>query len=219
MPTTLRAIYSDKRGSENILISNTGISSVEGAMKTTIRGVVFTGNRFDALAPAQPSELFDLAQGDLNNCLFTVHFPIRLQTPDGLRLVEIVAVIKVEIPSRSTYPDTTDVKTYLVQPEFSIASRGASGCIESELLSLESQLPPGFHLQMCLTCGLSDYSPAGQQTFGNLACFRDVVEEYYKVHSKADIFALWKRLTEYVQETHYCTAYELRPKDRGYRSL
>jgi hypothetical protein len=67
------------------------------------------------------------------------------------------------------------------------------------------------------TCGLSDYSPSGQQLFGDLGCFRGVSAAYRKVASKWEMFALWPSLTESVQETHVCAEWEARPAGRGYR--
>jgi hypothetical protein len=113
--------------------------------------------------------------------------------------------------------DHEDLRLSLHQPEFSIISEGKSGWFEDELQSLNAQLPAGFSLQICITCGLSDYSPYGHRLFGDLACFREADGEYRSVNSKDGIFAIWPRLTEYVQETHYCPRYEQRPKGRGYR--
>lgn len=113
--------------------------------------------------------------------------------------------------------DREDIRVSMRQPEFEIHSPGSSGWFEDELLSLVSLLPSGFALQTCITCGLSDYSPYGHGSFGSLACFRDAADDYRRVCSKAGIFAIWGRLTEFVQETHHCDHYEPRIPGSGYR--
>ncbi len=208
----MRAIFSDRRGSEPIIIHSTG-----SALKTTIRGVECAGDDFDLLAPVGGADLFDLFQGDICGCTFTVLIPVRLLAPDGLRHVELQAEIVLGLPTEQGNLDRENIQVSLQQPEFSIRSRGDSGWFEDELLSLTAQLPFGFSLECCITCGLSDYSPCGHGAFGCLACFRDVADEYRRVNSKAGIFEIWGRLTGYVQETHYCQRYETRPKGRGYR--
>ena len=208
MPATFR----DKRGTESIVIQTTGLS-----LSTTIRGIDFSGTDFDGLTPATASDQFDLCHGDLCGCELSVAIPARLVSTDGLRRVEIHAEIILGHQGPRGGLDTEIVRTRLVQPEFTIMSRGDSGWFEDELLSLAAQLPNGFALQTCITCGLSDYSPYGHGCFGCLACFRDVADEYRQVHTKAGIFSIWDRLTEYVQETHYCQHYEPRPTGRGYR--
>jgi hypothetical protein len=208
----MRAVFRDRRGEEHIEIQSTGSS-----LATTIRGVAFTGSDFDSLTPASHTDQFDLAQGDLCGCSLTIFIPVRLLAPDGLRRVELLAHVVLGLPTETGALDREDIQLSLHQPEFSIRSGGNSGWFEDELLFLSSHLPAGFSLQICVTCGLSDYSPSGHGAFGCLACFRDAADDYRLVNSKAGIFAIWQRLTDYVQETHYCSHYEPRPKGRGYR--
>jgi len=209
---SMRAIFRDRHGEEHIEIQSTGSS-----LATSIRGVTCSGSDFDSLTPASRTELFDLAHGDICGCSLRIFMPARLLSPNGVRQVEILADVVLGLPTAKGNLDREDIQVSLQQPEFSIRSRGDSGWFEDELLFLSSQLPTGFSLQICITCGLSDYSPYGHGAFGCLACFRDVADDYRSVNSKADIFALWDRLTVYVQETHYCSQYEPRPKGRGYR--
>lgn len=103
--------------------------------------------------------------------------------------------------------DRETLKIELVQPEFTAISSGQTECFEPELREIARQLPHGFALQTCATCSLSDYD-SGHRSFGGLACFREVAEDYHQVDSKADIFKIWPRLTEYVQETHFCPRFE-----------
>ncbi|RYD29756.1 MAG: hypothetical protein EOP86_21180 [Verrucomicrobiaceae bacterium] len=206
------AIFRDSRGEEHIQFQSTGSS-----LRTTIRGFPISGTDFDSLTPSGDADVFDLAHGDICGCSISVWIPVRLVAPGGIRAAHFVAGIVLGLPTDKGFPDREDITVALTQPEFSIRSRGDSGWFEDELLSLVRQLPAGFHFENCLTCGLSDYSPYGHRTFGDLACFRDAAADYRQVSSKAGIFQIWPRLTEYVQETHHCPHYEPRPKGRGYR--
>ncbi|TLD70197.1 hypothetical protein FEM03_13485 [Phragmitibacter flavus] len=208
----MSAIFRDKFGKERIAIQTTG-----SALSTTIRGIDFSGTDFESLTPATASDLFELCHGYLCGCELSITIPARVVSADGFRLVEIHAEINLGYrePRGGLY--AAIVRNRLALPEFAIMSRGDSGWFEDELLSLATQLPDGFMLEACITCGLSDYSPYGHGCFGCMACFRGVADEYRRVQTKAGIFAIWDRLTEYVQETHYCQHYEPRPLGRGYR--
>lgn len=206
------ATFSDKRGSECVSIQTTGTS-----LATTIRGIGFTGEDFDSLSPLEATDLFSLCGGCLCGCRLMVGIPVRLVTPQELRRAIIQADIVLGEPVPNGGLDNETIQVRLAQPEFTVVSGGDSGWFEGELLSLVAQLPIGFSIEACITCGLSDYSPYGHGCFGSMACFRGAAEDYRRVCSKADIFAIWGRLTEYVQETHYCPHYEPRPAGRGYR--
>ena len=209
----MKATFCDRWGEESITIRSTGTS-----LETVIRGVRCAGKDFDGLTPDAPCEEFDLSNfGELCGFTLCVDMPVRLKAPEGLRHVIMKAEITIGLPSTNGGVDRVDIHVGLCEPEVSIFSRGSSGEFEGELLSLIAQLPQGFAFETCFTCGLSDYSPGGNGAFGCLACFRDVAEAYREVKSKEMIFALWDRLTEYVQETHYCPQYEPRPKGRGHR--
>ncbi len=208
----MKAIFRDRRGEEHVVFHSTG-----SALTTTIRSVECVGSDFDSLTPASATDSFDLSYGDICGCTFTIFIPVRLLAPEGLRHVELRAEVVLGLPTERGGLDREDIRVSLQQAEFSIRSRGDSGWFEDELLSLSAQLPDDFSLQCCITCGLSDYSPYGHGPFGSLACFRDAADDYRLVCSKAGIFQIWGRLTEYVQETHYCCHYETRPEGRGYR--
>lgn len=210
--TAMPAIFRDKRGEERIEFESTGNS-----LLTTIRGISVSGRDFDSLTPLLETDRFDLSHGDICGCTFSVLIPVRLVAPEGLRLVHFVADIVLGLPTDKGGIDKEDIAVTLTQPEFSIRSRGDSGWFEDELSSLVPQLPGGFHFECCITCGLSDYSPYGHGSFGDLACFREAASDYRHVFSKAGIFQIWSRLTDFVQETHYCPHYEPRPEGRGYR--
>ncbi len=204
--------FRDKCGLEKIDIQSSGTS-----LSVVIRNIEFTGPSFDSLTPSRETNLFELCHGDLCDFEMKIVIPVKLMTPRGTVDVGISVVFALGAANSYGNPTSFFVNLSLSQPEFKLRSGNDSGDFEGAMLSLASQLPAGFQLQTCVTCGLSDYSPAGNGCFGSLACFRDVPDEYRKVNSKSDIFALWDRLTEYVQETHYCPQFESRPKGAGYR--
>lgn|SRR5579875_150910 len=70
---------------------------------------------------------------------------------------------------------------------------------------------------ICFTCAFSDYSPVGHGLFGSLACFRGNKSSYLQVQSKRDLFAIWNTMTEFIQETYCCPAFERRKPGTGYR--
>lgn len=213
MPS-LRAVYSDARGTTPVVIENDG-----HLLTTTIRGVAFEGTDFDSLTAAtNATELTLSSHGDLCDCTLVVDIPVRLKTPGGVRFATVKARIELGKPDTVRGGiDSEWVTLEMSEPEFQITTPGRSGWFEDELLSLSAQLPFGFFLLTCITCGLSDYSPYGHGSFGYLACFRHAKADYRAVRSKMGIFALWNRMTEYVQETHYCDEFETRPPGRGYR--
>ncbi|MEM1180171.1 MAG: DUF6304 family protein [Acidobacteriota bacterium] len=205
-------IYRDERGSETIVFETDGTF-----LETTIRSVTFEGDDFDSLESEEESEFFSYWKGTLCRCKFILEIPVRLATPDGMRRSVLMATIELGAPGPRGGLDDERIQVSWIESEFSIESPGHSGWFEDELLSLINSLPEGFAMQACITCGLSDYSPYGHGSFGSLACFRDAASDYRDVDSKEGIFAVWDRLTDFVQETHLCDQYELRPKGRGYR--
>jgi hypothetical protein len=68
--------------------------------------------------------------------------------------------------------------------------------------------------ECCLTCGLSDYWPAGQNLMG-MRCHRDVREQYLSVQSKWDYFGV--PVTEEVPEFYVCEQFEPRKPGTDYR--
>jgi hypothetical protein len=204
--------FSDERGTEPIEVQSDGTS-----LRTRIRGVEFAGLDFDALTPAVVTEAFELHQGDLCRCTFNLSIPVQFRTPSNVRMIPIHAEIKLGGSDPRGGLDAESVRLWISEPELRISSTGSSGWFENEMLDLVRQLPDDIRVETCITCGLSDYSPYGHGLFGGLACFRDAKDAYRLVRSKQEIFALWNRLTEYVQETHHCRQFEDRPKGRGYR--
>ena len=92
-----------------------------------------------------------------------------------------------------------------------------SGWFEDELLEIQNQLPEDVFLKSCINCQFSDYSPYGHTAFGAMMCFRNIKEEYNKVHSKEDFWKVYDRYDRIVQETFVCDEFECRVSGTGYR--
>jgi hypothetical protein len=192
------------------------------SLRIEIRDVVFKGDDLDSLSPAadtQPHSLqtFRIHQNCLCGCRFDVEFPIQLNSPNGIEDGLIKGRLDFGKPSSKGGLENEAVKLRLKLRDQEFQSTGNSGWFEDELLELEKQLPAGFHMRLCITCAFSDYSPYGDGMFGCLACFRSNKAEYSQVKSKGDMFRILGKLTEYVQETHFCEEYELRKPGTGYR--
>ena len=96
----------------------------------------------------------------------------------------------------------------------------SGGFFEDELQDIPQALPEGAYLKACISCAFSDYSPGGHGLFGCLATFRDNKAAYRQATSKRDLLVMWDTMTEFVQETYLCPAFEdhqlvLSPSHRG----
>lgn len=96
-------------------------------------------------------------------------------------------------------------------------SAGLTGWFEDHLLDLRDKLPEGTYLKACITCVRSDYTPAGMNLFGGLACFCGNQEGDRAVDSKENLQKMWKTMTRFIRETSLCPEYERRRHGSGYR--
>jgi hypothetical protein len=85
--------------------------------------------------------------------------------------------------------------------------------LEIVLGDLSRQIEP-LRWECCLTCLLSDYSPAGVDLVG-MRCHRDARSRYLAVRSKSDYWGV--PVTEEVPEFYRCDSYEPRIPGTGYR--
>ncbi len=217
MRDTYDAVYEDRRGRESTTITNDGRE-----LRMSVRGVDFVGTDFDALSPvaahlARARSLFELHHDDLCACRLEWGMPLLLERV-GQRIagrLSVVLVLGEPLPTGALGSEALTLT--LETPVQTIRSSGTSGWFEDELLELCRALPSSTRVRSCITCAFSDYSPHGHGLFGDLACFRDVKDDYVKVVDKPGIFAIWNRLTEFVQETHVCDEFAPRTPGAGYR--
>lgn len=93
-------------------------------------------------------------------------------------------------------------------------------CFESSLLQICSKCGNDFLLKCCFTCQWSDYSPAGNDDYGGMACYRNHKEIYRTVNSKDDYFEKLDGLSDGARgETKICHEYQERLLGFGYRGM
>jgi hypothetical protein len=176
--------YRDARGDEPIEIRNDGKT-----LRVEIRGIEFVGSDFDALDPVSSAEDarragFVLNHGSLCSCEITceMNIPIAMSGPDEVGTLAIDLVLGAPAPNGGI--DREELRLELGYPGGTVRSAGTSGWFEDELLDLHRKLPGGAYLRACISCGLSDYDPAGHGLFGWLACFRGNKAGYRAVTTK-----------------------------------
>ncbi len=83
---------------------------------------------------------------------------------------------------------------------------------ENMLLALQKSLPENYQIETCFFCRFSSYFVAGNDNFGNLDCFKKCKKKFIKVNSKCtliDLYETEKENIEQVEETHYCSDFQL----------
>jgi hypothetical protein len=211
-------LYRDSVAEEAIALHNDGKT-----LRLRVRGIDFAGSDFDTLEPVRaPREAtgagFTLdPSGTL--CAFELSFsmPMPLVTPPSWDIwaLQVRFALGALLPNGRIASEVVELALEFQGQTF--RSMGTSGWFEDELVDLQRRLPPGVYMLACINCAFSDYSPAGHGCFGGLACFRGAKEAYKKVNTKADLFQVWDRMTEFVQETYVCPEFERRRPGAGYR--
>jgi len=216
-PASYPGTYVDQGGRETLQFLNDGTT-----LATTIRGVRFAGPDFDALAPnaATPADqlrLFTLNNGDLCACKFNfeIPLPVMAHSRPGSGILQVE--LELGKPTANGGIDQEHLQLSFAHGDSVVSSSGSSGLFECELLELQSRLPEGVYLKACINCLYSDYSPYGQGLFGSMLCFRNIKEEYLRVTSKAEFWAVHGRQDRQVQETFLCEQFQLRIAGTGYR--
>jgi hypothetical protein len=217
MPEAYDAIFEDRRGKEATTIFNDGHE-----LWVSLRGIEFRGKDFDALTPEEANlerarSLFALQRGDLCSCRLAWTMPLQLEREAQRFACALFVTLTLGDPLPNGSLTSEALALELKALDATFRSSGKSGWFEDELLDLVRALPNSTQIRSCVTCAFSDYSPLGHGLFGGLACFRGVKDDYVKVVDKPGIFAIWSRLTEFVQETYVCNEFQPRVAGTGYR--
>lgn len=86
------------------------------------------------------------------------------------------------------------------------------------LLGLKEKMKDEYYMKNCFGCLYSDYSPYGNDTFGDMLCFRNNKENYAKVNDKTSMFKTMEETAILnVQEIHLCDQFKPRISPIGYR--
>ncbi|QDU78801.1 hypothetical protein Pla110_05050 [Polystyrenella longa] len=211
------ATYTDERGVENTVIENDGET-----LRVTIRGVTFMGPDFDRLAPSEestPEQLgyFSLGPDSLCACRIIFMMPISIYNCGDNSEGSLKIEVRIDDPNSNDALEyyQTRIRLDCDQGEFTSSGKGRD--FESELLEIQSLLPAGFYMRLCINCLFSDYSPFGKSQFGDLMCYRNKKADYLKVKNKVDYFSLGFVCDRKVQETYLCPEFERRVPGTGYR--
>jgi hypothetical protein len=198
--------YSDAHGREEITVDAQG-----NQVTTVLRGVTFTGNGLNDLAPVTalaPDAPFALYYEALCACTIEWTMPVSLDTPDGSRQGDLICTLTLgDPPDRpGLYYENLGLK--LAYDGTCARTTGSHDLFETALADLAGQLLPGVTLRACVTCALSAYPPfRGSDFLGGLACFRDNEEAFLAISGKAELNQIWGARTEFVLETYLCPRY------------
>jgi hypothetical protein len=211
------ATYKDRAGRELTSIANDG-----HVLSMTVGGIEFRGRDFDGFEPTgepDPARLasFTFSTGSLCSCVIETKMPVPVVTPHGLTEGVLAVHLELGDPSPDGGVDREDLSLKLTVGERLFTSKGTSGWFEDEMLDIQKQLPEGTYMKACINCAFSDYFPGGHGLFGGLACFRDNKSGYLSVKTKRDLFAIWKTMSGWVQETYQCPEFDRRVPGTGYR--
>jgi hypothetical protein len=207
--------YQDRCGSEEITIDNDGDLIV-----VVIRSVRFVGD-FDHLEPTgglpAPELGFTFDRGSLCSYVLEWDAPLPVVVADSPRDGLLRCRLALGEPGGRYGGLTSEELTMTLHIEGTTytTDRGY-GSFEDALEDIHRKLPSHTYLKACITCAWSDYSPGRTGLIG-MACFRGVKDAYRKVSSKWDLFAIFSRRTQDVQETYLCPEFERRTKGAGYR--
>lgn len=213
----LAGTYVDAHGSEAITITNDSET-----LRTKIRGVEFVGNDFDGLspldgAPAECLHSFTLNQGELCACVFTFEISMPIVARQSELQGTLYATLQLGSPAANGSISHERLQLALAYADERVVSSGETGWFEGELLNIQSLLPEGVFMKACINCLYSDYSPYGHGLFGCMMCFRNLKDEYLRVRSKEDFWAVHGRQERMVQETYLCSDFVRRLPGTGYR--
>lgn len=209
MRQTYDAGFEDRRGRETTSIRNDGHE-----LQLSLRGVDFSGDDFDSLSPiaahlSRARSLFTLQLDCLCSCRLEWEMPVELERDDQRLVGVLSAVLVLGDPMPNGWSlSSADFALSLKTPDGTIVSSGSSGLFEDEFLDLRRTLADSTSIRSCVACAFAGYSPAGKNLFSGLACFRDAKDDYVKVRDKAGLFAIWERMTEFVQETYLCSEFK-----------
>lgn len=217
-----KAIYSDSYGEEETSIHNDGKT-----LRMILREVEFSSQFFEDWEPAAETPFDLLAKfslhpkfNELVDFRLKCSLPLAVRSSGQNKTAELLVDLNLGSPAPNGGVDFEHLRLKLKTESgvFESDSNLQYCDFEEALLSIRSKLPDELKLKCCFNCDFSDYSPYGHSLFNsNFACFREKKKEYRAVKDKSDLFNIWDEMTEFVQETHLCSEFRYRVKDRGYR--
>lgn len=215
-PFTAPGRYSDVVGDEDVVWSfrPSARPGWQGRYEihAVIRGVPVSGAEFDGLEPDDPGTVAGRlpldGAGELGGCVLTGCLPCTV-VAGGVPVARSVG-FWLDLRDRTATSGFLTLSCIVEGERYEIVDSS----FEDGLQHLERLLPDGVTLRACVTCLLSDYSPAGSGLLG-MRCHRGARDQYLAVRSKADYWPV--PVTEEVPETYLCGEYERRVPGTGYR--
>lgn len=217
-PVHYSARYRDEFGEETTIIENDG-----DTLSVILREVTFTGSDFHDLhisenAPSSKRRLFNLSPDDaLCGYLLDFDIPVWCTSQEGTS----EAILHIHVELAKLGEDNHIVNEVLLltieyqEKMYKSDGKNLYSTFDEQLTALTSNLPDEIYLKVCWNCAFADYFPGGSGMFGNLACFRDIKDDYRKVKDKKTLMDLWDKYTDDVQEIDLCPEFEKRPPGIG----
>lgn len=185
-------------------------------IRTSIRGVGFSGSGFDTLDPESEDEAqtagLTIGPMGLTECVLTGRLPCTVVPGDAADETTVNFVLDLRAEACNSVAAPQNLRLSLGSDLTGVEI--VDDWFEDGLLRLEAALPNDTRLRCCVTCLYSDYSPGGHGLIG-MSCHRDAKEQYLAVTSKADYWSV--PVAEEVVETYYCHEYARRIPGTGYR--
>ncbi|MCQ2555118.1 MAG: DUF6304 family protein [Clostridia bacterium] len=234
-----KAHYIDKLHNEDIdIINDTGS---ESPLSFTIEGMTFSGmdlSDFELVSGEKYSEAKEKfcilkmgpyrTQNGAWNYYYLQRYTMKIDIPvHVIRKADkqdIEGILHIEFELVEPDNEKADFDEIILH-DFTLYVEGKSySCqdknfwFEDRLKEIGKMIEESYYLMCCFTCQFSDYSPYGNDDFGNMLCYRANKAEYLKVNNKEEYFRYVGDLDAYtVQETGLCSEYEIRNRSDGYR--
>lgn len=197
--------FSDRKGSE------TGTLITDGhLLKFTLRDVPFSGSSFNLLSfPEIKKEkvigLFDIDEFDTVLGVFGIEYPITI-VEAGLETVTPI-ILQFDYTN-----DKENISYSFNYHSVNYKSERLFSFVENALIDLRQQLPNHCQINCCLSCKYSSYHPAGNNDFGDLACFKYAKNALSYVKDKCALLDVWENIYQenqlsQVQETFICSEF------------
>ena len=210
-------IYQDSRG-----IEKSKFISDDESLKIELRGITFEGH-FRELSPVddtqnKAADLFDLTEFNYANGEKSYEL-----NGNMIHESSLVFSVNVQIPIKIVTDENTEMDGLI---DFGTNSYGKFDFIingkrvEAEKPSFEFGLIPDKtkslnikYIKCCINCMFSEYSPFGNQDYGDLMCFKSCKEAWLEIgYTGLKITENWEKIKKFktTQEAYFCEEFKLR---------
>lgn len=200
--------YKDSKGTEHSKFRTDGET-----LKINLRGIEFEGH-FWTLTPIEEQKenakkLFELNEnGELNGIM-----DYSIGAPPAYSL-------KVEIPIKIITVDNNEIDAKIDYGAHKMNFIIAGKSFKFEIENFEYGLSPKFTTSLnikcvkcCLNCQFSEYSPFGNEEYGDMMCFKRCKEEWSKIgYTGLKDSENWEKVKNRIttQEAYWCEEFKLK---------